>query len=264
MKVLNSACMSGSATDQSFLADMKAAKYPDKYFEPGQGVKAQDQFILSHSMARVTYTILNFREKNMEKLEDKQFKISINSLLSNLMDSQPFFVRCLKPNHTKIPGDYEFKSVVTQLQSLSILDALQLAQKGYPTRETFADFLERFHLLSLRFNSTGETPVEELVDLLAKVGDLTPNDYQIGTTKVFLKKQPTRLLEGMQLRIIREGAEVCDQIVRVSTAHRVRFSYDDSLKKALAIQAHARGFMERLVILRRYRRKRALWGVCLW
>ena len=58
---------------------------------------------------------------------------------------------------------------------------------------------------------------------------------------MYFKGVFTRLLEGMQLRILREGTEVCDQIVRVSTARRVRFGYEEQLKKAFAIQAYARG-----------------------
>merc|ERR1719487_1435126 len=72
----------------------------------------------------------------------QQFKASINSLLDVLQSSQPFFIRCLKPNQTKIPGDYDFKATVTQLASLSILDALVLSQKGYPQRDEYETFLE--------------------------------------------------------------------------------------------------------------------------
>merc|ERR1719440_654794 len=71
----------------------------------------------------------------------QQFKASINSLLDILGQSNPFFLRCLKPNQTKIPGDYDYKCTVAQLNSLSILDALQLAQKGYPSRDTYDDFM---------------------------------------------------------------------------------------------------------------------------
>merc|ERR1719379_1477428 len=79
----------------------------------------------------------------------QQFKASMVLSLDTLGDSSPSFIRCLKPNQTKIPGDYEFKAVVAQLNSLSVIDALQLAQKGYPARSTFDDFTKQFHVLAM-------------------------------------------------------------------------------------------------------------------
>merc|ERR1719197_1015050 len=94
-----------------------------------------------------------FHEKEGEKSGGytcDQFKASINSLLHILQNSKPFFLRCLKPNQTKIPGDYDYKCTVAQLNSLSILDALQLAQKGYPSRDAYECFMT---LLALVFTS---------------------------------------------------------------------------------------------------------------
>ena len=58
-------------TDQTFLNDCKNAKYPAEHFEPGGGAKAAEVFYLHHSMARVEYAVANWREKNMEALQDK-------------------------------------------------------------------------------------------------------------------------------------------------------------------------------------------------
>jgi myosin heavy subunit len=66
---LNSSCKNGSGTDGTFLNDCKQANYPKEEFEPGSGVKASEVFFLHHSMARVEYTVANFREKNMETLQ---------------------------------------------------------------------------------------------------------------------------------------------------------------------------------------------------
>merc|ERR1719502_173886 len=205
--------MSGSGTDATFLADVKKAGYSADLFEPGAGKYANEQFVLIHSMARVPYTIANFREKNNEKLAHKtvtmmleatdktlvtcftageeeeggggftcqQFKSSINSLLSVLQSSHPFFIRCLKPNQTKVAGDYDFKATVAQLASLSILDALALSQKGYPQRDTYTDFLERVKLLVLVLKPEGETDEAKALDLLNRVGDITSQDYKAGT-----------------------------------------------------------------------------------
>ena len=42
---------------------------------------------------------------------DQHILVSIASLLDVLGDSSPFFIRCLKPNQTKLPLDYDFRVV---------------------------------------------------------------------------------------------------------------------------------------------------------
>ena len=50
MKQLNSSCMSGSGTDQSFLSTCKQAGYDPSLFENAAGKYANEQFILVTEM----------------------------------------------------------------------------------------------------------------------------------------------------------------------------------------------------------------------
>merc|ERR1719379_1522378 len=102
----------------------------------------------------------------------QQFKLSIHSLLEVLGDSNPFFIRCLKPNQTKLPLDYDFRVVVNQLVSLSIIDALQLAQKGFPARYEYAKFLEVYHLLTMIYRPSGEDAKMQVELVLQALGDI--------------------------------------------------------------------------------------------
>merc|ERR1719313_124483 len=194
----------------------------------------------------------------------QQFKASINSLLSVLQSSHPFFIRCLKPNQTKIAGDYDFKATVAQLASLSILDALALSQKGYPQRDTYTDFLERVKLLVFVLKPQGETDEQKSMDLLEKVGDITPQDYKAGTTKLFLKKTTFRLIENKINAILRAGTKVYADLARICEQSRVCKKYTQSVHHAVTMQSYARAFKVRLVLIKREKRKRALWGACAW
>jgi hypothetical protein len=294
---LNSSCRNGSGTDTTFLNDCKSAKYPKEFFEEGSGVKAAEVFYLLHSMARVEYAVANFREKNMETLQQKQmdvmlsssdavlvdcfqpqgdgkegftgdqFKRSINRLLEILGDSTPFFLRCLKPNQTKIPTDYDYKCTVAQLNSLSILDALQLAQKGYPTRATYDAFMERNALvLGYVYQPEGEDSRSRTLALLTNVGKdgIAKDDFQEGKTKIFLKKLAYRFLENKTANIIRAGQEIANDMIRLASVTRVKDQYQGGLGRCLSIQAFARGWKERLVIQKILKRRRAFWGAVLW
>lgn len=63
--------------------------------------------------------------------------------------TEPHFIRCLKPNETKRPLEWDAPKVLNQLFSLSILEALQLRQIGYSYRRTFEEFVKRFRWLDL-------------------------------------------------------------------------------------------------------------------
>ncbi|CAD7931389.1 unnamed protein product, partial [Amoebophrya sp. A25] len=89
-----------------------------------------------------------------------QFSRSMEDLMNKLKQARGHFVRCIKPNivenpsnpRLKKPGLFEAKMVLQQLQSLSILEAVELRRKGYAYRTTFRDFVsekEYFPLLLL-------------------------------------------------------------------------------------------------------------------
>ena len=59
----------------------------------------------------------------------------------------------------------------------------------------------------------------------AEVGDLTPNDYKKGTTKMFLKKSTARLLDGRQGKVLRSGAALVEDLIRMAASSRVKRSY---------------------------------------
>ena len=66
-----------------------------------------------------------------------------------MQETEPHFIRCLKPNETKRPMEWDGPKVLNQLFSLSILEALQLRQIGYSYRRRFEDFVKRFRWLDL-------------------------------------------------------------------------------------------------------------------
>lgn len=59
----------------------------------------------------------------------------------------PHFVRCLKPNMSKIPDTYDGELVTKQLRYTGMLETTRIRKEGYAYRPTFADFVERCVLL---------------------------------------------------------------------------------------------------------------------
>merc|ERR1719235_1393914 len=113
-------------------------------------------------------------------------------------------------------------------------------------------------------NPEGETPEEEAVDLVEKVLDIPESEYKKGLTMLFLKKNAARLLDR-RMSQIRKGCEgIIDSVNRIwlSSMNQRRYRLNqDRLEK---IQAYARGYMQRLIILKAQRMRRVFWAATIW
>ena len=78
-----------------------------------------------------------------------KFILSLNNLMELINTTDPHFIRCLKPNDTKLPGDWDYRKVMNQLFSLSILEALQLKNLAYSFRKTHQGFVQQFNNVNL-------------------------------------------------------------------------------------------------------------------
>ena len=144
----------------------------------------------------------------------------------------PHFVRCIKPNHEALPApSFDTMLVVKQLRFLGLMETCRIRRQGYPIRTTFASLVLRYGPIvpvrqsahpwieykreddgaSYFHNSeTGVTTWEQPADnvkkddtqrdmcerLLTKyISTSNTMDWQLGTTKVFLKDQKLEILD---------------------------------------------------------------------
>jgi myosin-5 len=297
LELLGDVCKIETGTDEQFVNSIKEKQYPPDLFTWGKGPKEKEVFSVHHTAAKVTYTVIKFREKNMETLEKKVIDVlsdtrdrvmkevfprvrdadkksgpgfmhhylreSMNSLLEVLGDTMPYFIRCIKPNETKLPNNFNNKVTLTQLKSLSILDALYLAQNGYPHRWDYDTFLDRLHILRKVYRPPMTDSTEMANHMLEKIG-VPPAGYQKGKSMIFLKKKTYRMLGDKTELVMQACNDVGEDIVRVSKRKRVKEDFDDSVRRLINIQAYARGFRERLIISKMLKRKRFLWGALLF
>ncbi|ESO87529.1 hypothetical protein LOTGIDRAFT_127716 [Lottia gigantea] len=123
------------------------------------------------------------------------FKRSLADLISKLNRAQPLFVRCVKPNTTLAPNQFDTELVRRQLRCNGLMEITQLRRDGFPIRIHYQDFSERYgellNNLDLEDVGTGSilTRCQEICD---KNGI---KDYQLGRTKVFLKLEHKELLD---------------------------------------------------------------------
>uniref|UniRef100_A0A8B9I0W4 Myosin X, like 3 n=1 Tax=Astyanax mexicanus TaxID=7994 RepID=A0A8B9I0W4_ASTMX len=124
-----------------------------------------------------------------------QFRDSLHALMATLSASNPFFVRCLKPNMDKVGmTSFDPDIVLNQLRYSGMLETVKIRRAGFPVRRNFSDFLNRYRVLLKEKRQTNVEERRKCGDLLT-LYDNTRKEWQLGKTKVFLKEVLEQRLE---------------------------------------------------------------------
>lgn len=175
-----------------------------------------------------------------------QFKKSLDSLMRQLSQCHPFFVRCIKPNEYKKPMIFDRELCCRQLRYSGMMETIRIRRAGYPIRHTFAEFVERY-----RFLLNGIEPAHKIDDcrpIAARICKevLGKEDYQFGRTKVFLKDAHDLFLETERDRIMTQKLLTLQRAIK-GWFYRRKFLR--MRNNAITIQKFWRGYIYR----KRYR-----------
>jgi myosin heavy subunit len=129
-----------------------------------------------------------------------QFRKQLISLINILHETQPHFVRCVKPNHAKVPSEFDGQLSLRQLRYAGLFEAIKIRRSGYAFRSSISQFsFDYQHIvpgLLLKRQSKEVTDLEScrlIFNEVFKVEKLLPEDCGvIGKTKVFLKTNQQR------------------------------------------------------------------------
>eukprot|EP01101_Sappina_pedata_P005843 TRINITY_DN276_c0_g1_i1.p1 TRINITY_DN276_c0_g1~~TRINITY_DN276_c0_g1_i1.p1 ORF type:complete len:826 (-),score=451.20 TRINITY_DN276_c0_g1_i1:2028-4424(-) len=123
-----------------------------------------------------------------------RFRNSLNALNEKMMSTAPYFVRCIKPNMTKLPNEFVPDFVNEQLKYAGMLETIRIRRLGYPIRYVFKEFYQRFKcLVHSQHHSSGD--FEARVSGMLPHINLAPGQFQKGLTKVFLKQEASNIIE---------------------------------------------------------------------
>jgi myosin heavy subunit len=152
-----------------------------------------------------------------------QFRTSLQSLVSDLERTQPHYVRCIKPNLTKAPAKFLSGEVLKQLRYSGMMEAIRIRREGYAFREDHETFYHRFNvLLNGDDLDNGEgSGIAQLVKVLSKRLHVTNADWQIGHSKIFLRRELAEKLERLARLRVHVAARTLGRFGRRSAQKRV-------------------------------------------
>ncbi|KAI8914411.1 P-loop containing nucleoside triphosphate hydrolase protein [Gorgonomyces haynaldii] len=266
MAILDDVCSTMHAVtegaDQTFIQKLEGAIGAHKHYSG-----MQQQFMVRHYAGSVTYDIDGFTEANKDTLfkdlvqlmqsstnpfikalfpeeideSDKKrpttvsFKIKnqTQELVTTLMKCTPSYVRCIKPNESKRPGDWDKNRVEHQVRYLNLKENIKVRRAGFSYRNTFENFLRRFAILTPEtFPKWRGQPRDGIQVIMQSVG-LDSKEWQLGTSKVFIKAPESLfLLEEQRDRKYHSYAVV---IQRAYRRYKSRKYFFEMRKKAADI-----------------------------
>uniref|UniRef100_A0A8B9CXG2 Myosin X n=1 Tax=Anser brachyrhynchus TaxID=132585 RepID=A0A8B9CXG2_9AVES len=161
-----------------------------------------------------------------------QFRDSLHSLMATLSTSNPFFIRCIKPNTEKAPNLFNPDVVLNQLRYSGMLETVKVRRAGFPIRRLFQDFLNNSKAVCADF---------------LQIYDSSKKEWQLGKTKVFLKEALEQKLEKDREEELRKAAVVIRAHV---LGYMARSKYQKVLASVVIIQKNYRAYFWKQSLLR--------------
>lgn len=254
MSVLDDVCATmhatGEGADQTLLQKLQAAVGTHEHFNSWSS-----GFVIHHYAGKVSYDVNGFCERNRdvlftdlielmqsseyafirmlfpEKLNaDKKgrpttagskIKKQANDLVNTLMKCTPHYIRCIKPNETKKPRDWEESRVKHQVEYLGLKENIRVRRAGFAYRRIFHKFLQRYAILTPETWPSWRGDERQGVQHLLRSVNMDPDQYQMGRSKVFVKNPESLfLLEEMRERKFDGFARVIQKAWRRHVAIR--------------------------------------------
>uniref|UniRef100_A0A8C1NK00 Osteoclast-stimulating factor 1 n=1 Tax=Cyprinus carpio TaxID=7962 RepID=A0A8C1NK00_CYPCA len=218
MSVLDDVCATmhakGDGADMTLLQKLQAAVGTHEHFN-----NWNSGFVIHHYAGKVSYDISGFCERNrdvlfpdlIELMQSSQLKVDqplparrskqANELVSTLMKCTPHYIRCIKPNETKRPKDWEESRAKHQVEYLGLRENIRVRRAGYAYRRIFQKFLQRYAILTAETWPNWRGAEQQGVLHLLRSVNMDTDQYQMGRTKVFIKNPESLfLLEEMRER----------------------------------------------------------------
>ncbi|KAM6995458.1 myosin IEb [Tautogolabrus adspersus] len=254
MSILDDVCATmhakGEGADQTLLQKLQGQIGSHEHFSSWN-----KGFIIHHYAGKVSYDVSGFCERNrdvlfndiIELMQSSEFpfiralfpenleaekrgrpstasskiKKQANSLVQTLMKCTPHYIRCIKPNETKRPRDWEDNRVRHQVEYLGLRENIRVRRAGYAYRRVFNKFLQRYAILTKESWPQWKGEQRQGVLHLLNSVHMDQDQFQLGKTKVFIKAPESLfLLEEMRERKYNGYARVIQKAWRKHIAVR--------------------------------------------
>ncbi|XP_052276602.1 unconventional myosin-Ie-like isoform X2 [Dreissena polymorpha] len=163
-----------------------------------------------------------------------KIKSQANKLVDTLMQCTPHYIRCIKPNETKRPKDFEDSRVKHQVEYLGLKENIRVRRAGFAFRREFPKFMRRYAILTPETWPQWTGDITRGIHHLMNSVNMDKDQYQLGKTKVFIKNPESLfLLEEMRERKFDSYARVIQKSWRKYHARQQYFKQKEEASDIL-------------------------------
>ncbi|CAG2164873.1 unnamed protein product, partial [Oppiella nova] len=227
--------------------------------------------VTASRVANTTYASVNRPEGSTKTSKGRPtvgdaFRFQLTALVDLLHSTNPWYVRCIKPNMVKAPNFYDEQQVQTQLQYLGMLDIIRIRREGFPIHFPISQFVLRYRCLVMKTARITGLQSDAAAKILMTL-KMAKTEWQIGKNKVFLRSTVHEPLEEHRKLLFHRMAVViqtrmkgyfqrqaylklksCVTIIQLHfKGHRERLRYVRMKRAAITVQAFVRGMFAREV-----------------
>lgn len=227
MSLLDDTCAQNhgqrDGVDRQLLTTLSKAHTGHPHFAPGS-----DSFVIKHYAGDVTYKVDGFCDRNRDVLYpdlillmqnssnafirslfpddvaasagkrpttfSTKIRTQANTLVESLMKCSPHYVRCIKPNETKRPNDWEESRVKHQVEYLGLRENIRVRRAGFAYRRAFDKFAQRYAIVSPQTWPSFHGDQQKACEIICDSVHMEKTQYQMGKTKIFVKNPESLFL----------------------------------------------------------------------
>uniref|UniRef100_A0A3P9QHQ9 Myosin IH n=1 Tax=Poecilia reticulata TaxID=8081 RepID=A0A3P9QHQ9_POERE len=144
-----------------------------------------------NTIVRECFSAVDTTNKRRPETVVTQFKNSLQKLTEMLMAKEAWYIRCLKSNESKQPGQFDEALIRHQVKYLGLMEHLRVRRAGFAYRRKYEDFLKRYKpLCPATWPHWRGMPADGVEVLVQHLGYL-PDEYKMGRTKIFIRHPRT-------------------------------------------------------------------------
>lgn len=178
-------------------------------------------------------------KRTMKRTVASQFRDSLKELMQVLCSTRPHYVRCIKPNDSKISFEFEPKRAIQQLRACGVLETVRISAAGFPSRYPFEEFARRYRVLYTKERALWREKPKQFAQLACEQC-LEEGKFAVGKTKIFLRTGQVAVLERVRLDTLAAAAVVIQKTWKGFLARR---KYETMRRSLLVVQASLKAFL---------------------
>jgi myosin X len=169
----------------------------------------------------------------------KRFQQSLSDLVRILTSSERHYVRCIKPNDASLPGQFDMRKTLSQLQNNGVLETIKMRKAGFASHSLMDNFYRRYGALGISSASR-----DEVYEFLEKTANGDMSQFAVGNTKVFIRSNLWETLEQNRRELYLGSILVLQSHIRMynsrCTLNFLAKKHEEKIKAAIKIQGRIR------------------------